>query len=212
MAEQQIIESHISPKQYVAESTAKRSIFLHHSAGSSVKSMLDWWNNTKERVACSYAIDRDGKIYEAFPSRFWAYHLGIKGDDDWQEKHSIGIEIISMGGLTKTPAGWKAYTNRVIPFNEVWEVPKGESYRGYQGFQKYTPKSIDSLVWLIKHLMSKHPDIKIQEEGLWGFWDYDQDVIKKHKSGLYSHTTVRKDKSDIFPQSDLIEKLMFNFS
>jgi len=37
-----------------------------------------------------------------------------------------------------------------------------------------------------------------------GFWHYDRGSDK----GVISHTTVRRDKSDIHPQRDLVEALL----
>ena len=138
--------------------------------------------------------------------------MGIKGDDDWNEKHSIGIELVSMGGLkfSHETKQWVDYKGRVIPTNLVIPFPKG--YRSSFGFQAYTDQQVESTIALIKYLKDKFPSIVTDNlKSNPKFWEYNEKVITNKIPGIWSHTTVRKDKQDIFPQANLIEQLRLNF-
>lgn len=201
--------------QFYPQIEEKKSIFLHHTAGTNARSCIEWWNKTPDHVGAAYVIDRDGTVYEAFDPRSWAYHLGIKGDDDFHEKFGIGIEIVSLGGLHRLPSGNTVYapawpaTSPSIPVGTE-DTFALEKYRGYDVFHRYTPAQISSVVELIKYLAYTF-NIRIQPN-LDGFWEYNENVVKCHWTGLWSHTTVREDKSDIFPQPELIQAFKDAFS
>lgn len=207
-----IIDHFINNGQYVTDLLEKKSIFLHHTSGGSFKSAYSWWNATPDRVGTAFVIERDGTIYRTFDEKYWAYHLGIKGDDDWNEKHSIGIEIVSMGGLTYSheAKSWVDYKKRTIPSDQVTPFSKG--YRSSFGFHSYTQKQIESIIRLIWYLKTKYPSISTSNLKQYpNFWEYNTGVIYNKIPGIWSHTTVRKDKQDIFPQSNLINQLRLNF-
>lgn len=196
--------------QYYPIQQAKQAIFIHHTSGSSAKSAITWWAQTPEHIGVAYVIDRDGTVYEVFDPTCWSYHLGVKGIDPYMEQHSIGIELVSYGGLREDSNGNLGYyPNWPIktPFNII---PKNEcisfdDYRGYNYFQKYTTAQMGSLVELIKSLSTqfKIPLNNVKDD----FWEYNPDVMVKRLPGVWSHTTVRKDKSDIFPQPELVNAL-----
>lgn len=196
--------------QYYPTVDKKDSIFIHHTAGTSAQGALSWWDQTPDVVGTAYVIERDGTIYEAFDPSFYAYHLGIKDDDNYMEKHSIGIEIVSAGQLYKEADGkyyfYPLYPSKngakVIPESEVWAV----DWRGYKHYHAYTDKQIESTINLIKHLCQKF-GIKIQSN-LEKFWEYNPEIYKKHITGLWSHSSVRSDKNDIIPHLPFIQKLI----
>ena len=187
--------------------TSKTQIFLHHTAGTTADGAIRWWNQTPEHVGAAYVVDRDGTIYETFPPEKWAYHLGIKGDDNYSEKHGIGIEIVAAGQLIPKNGQYFFYPllpnpagGRPIPINEI-EILES-AWRGYSAYHAYTPAQCISVIWLIDYLVKTHkinlqPDIR-------GFYEYNEDVIKNHLPGLWAHSTVRKDKKDIYPCTELL--------
>ena len=137
--------------------------------------------------------------------------MGIIGDDNWHEKHSIPIELVSAGPLVLEGKEYRFYPlwpNKLrwtrIPENEVVKLKK--EWRGYQIFHNYSEEQLESLKWLIGRLYLDFPSLKINND-LDSFYEYDESVITKHKEGIWSHTTVRQDKSDIIPVPSLIEAL-----
>lgn len=187
----------------------KDSIVLHHTAGTTARGALNWWNETPEKVGVAFVIDRDGKIYQAFDTMRWGYHLGVKGDSNYVEKHSVGIELVSAGILHKGPDDtfWffpaypKKFGGKQIPKEHVVEM----KWRGGEYFHKYTDAQIKSLVALIQHL-GKTLNIKTSVANK--FWEFQKSAkTKDPKEGIWSHTSFREDKSDIFPQKSLIDAL-----
>lgn len=179
--------------QYYQGIYPKKFIFLHHTAGGSAASSIAGWAATKDRVATPYVIDRDGSIYETFDPKFWAYSLGVKGATSI-EKATIAIEIANYGALDKNA---ETYTGKVIdPDKRVFV-----NFRGHTLWEKYTDDQIAALKNLLPYLISKFK-ITLQDN-LTNFWEY-QDPFKL-KSGIYSHTTIRKDKIDIFPQKEIVD-------
>jgi N-acetylmuramoyl-L-alanine amidase len=183
--------------QYYPSVQKKTHIILHHSAGGSAASSIAYWASTPEHIATPYIIDRDGTIYECFDPQFWAYHLGVKGAT-WLEKASIGIEICSYGQLTPNMAGeLLTYTKKVIPKDKAVKC----EFRGFQWYEAYTPEQITALKQLLPYLMDR---FKIQPQAdRKNFWEYRD--AKTLPPGIWSHTTVRKDKVDIFPQKEIVE-------
>lgn len=211
----EIKKLYLGNNQYYTNVYPKDTIWLHHTAGGDAKSAIAWWNQTPERVGTPYVIERDGTIYEAFDPKQWAYSLGIKGDDDYHEKHGIGIELVSYGFLIKEVDGFYAYplypnksAKRKIADSEVVTLDK--PFRGFQHYHKITDAQIKATIELIEYLV-KTFGIKIQDD-LTNFYEYNPDVIKNHSTGLWAHSTVRTDKFDVFPQPNYLKALSDKFN
>lgn len=184
--------------QYYQGVYKKDKIILHHTAGGSVAGAVSSWAADARRVATPYIIERSGDIYECFPPQMWAYHLGVKIPKTKElEQSSIGIEIVAYGQLTKKDGKYYTYTNRELPLSEVAEV----SFREFAYYQKYTDAQIKALSELLPYLVDRFK-IPLQTDRA-KFWEYRDPT--KLPSGIWSHTTVRKDKVDIFPQKELVD-------
>lgn len=179
--------------QYYQTVYKKTHIFCHHTAGGSAASSIAHWASNPEHIATPYIIDRDGTIYETYDPKYWAYHLGVKGLTSL-EKASIGIEICSYGALD---ANGKTYTGKIIPPEKRVKV----DFKGQLFWEKYTDEQIASLKILLPYLIDRFK-IPLQSNRK-NFWEY-QDPAKL-PPGIYSHTSVRKDKLDIFPQKELLD-------
>lgn len=197
--------------QYYPGVEGKEAIFLHHTSGLTARGAFDWWNQTPEHVGVPYIIDRDGTIYEVFPPNRWSFHLGIKGDDDYMEKRSIGIEIVSAGGLQAVEKKNIFYPHWPLTIQPK-EISKDEveildkAWREFKIFQIYTEEQINSLSLLIPFLIEQFnmPIPKVNKD----FYEYNDKIIRDHIPGIWSHSSVRKDKSDIFPYEPLLDMLM----
>jgi len=206
-----IIKKHLTNGQYLTTQDKKLSQFLHHTVGTSAMSAWRWWNATPDRVGTAQMIDRDGSIWECFNPSMWAFHLGIKGDDNWQEKHSINIELVSAGPLRYEDKEFRFYPlwpNKtrytVIKEEEVYAFTK--PWKGFEFWHKYTDDQLESLKWLIGKNVLTFPSLVVSND-IDKIFEYDPSVIEDHTPGLYTHGTVRKDKSDPFPYPPLIEAL-----
>jgi len=204
--------------QYYPVEKTKNQIFLHHTAGTTAEGAIAWWNQTPEAVGTPYVIDRDGTIYECFDPDYYAYHMGVRGDNNHVEKHGIGIELVSAGHLYRLKGSEKLYflplypktlAKKEIPAEDRIKLP--DSWRGYKHYHKYTDAQIKSVCALIEYLCKRY-DIKVQDKSR-QFFTYDESgEVLKGKGGIYSHTTVRKDKDDIFPQKNFLDALYKTFS
>lgn len=205
-----VFKKYLTNGQYLTGETPDKAIILHHTAGLTAAGAWEWWNQTPERVGVAYIIDRNGQIWECFDPTNWAYHLGIPKDNHGLEKASIGIEIVSAGHLYPdahgvcnqfmplypNKAGAHTITDNIVTFEEP--------YRGHKVFHGYTDEQIINLCQLIADLKSRFPGIEIPKILPEKFYEFDASVAKQVKGGIWSHTTVRLDKDDIFPQVELL--------
>ena len=122
-----INQNELTPDQYVKEdcSAIKCQIVGHWTAGgSSPKNAIHGWQKTSERVATAFFIagkptkndtHKDGDIFQAFGSKYYAYHLYFSQDinkipaqykksslDKEIARKSIGIEVCLWGFLKKS--------------------------------------------------------------------------------------------------------------
>ncbi len=192
----------LKDNQFYPTKHSKSRIILHHTAGGSAQSSVDWWNKKPDHVATPYIIDRDGSIYETFNPEYWAYALGLNSSAE--EKKSIQIEICNYGWCIKKFGKFLTGYGKEMPADRV--VVYKEKHRGHLYYEKYTDAQIASTVDLIEYLAWRFR-INIKPEDLKQFWWYD----RYSKKSLISHTTVRRDKSDIHPQPELIKEIYKRF-
>lgn len=211
----------LSEGQYVNEEIKKLQIVLHHTAGnSSAPGTIKMWDtDDRGRIATCVVISGkglskdtyDGEIAQAFSSKKWAYHLGIKPDVFRAnalpyrsiDPLAIGIEICNWGPLTQKSDGkYYNYVDRVVPNNQVCElvVP----YKGHKYYHAYTDAQIESVRQLLVYWNKVYGiSLKYNETDMW-------QVSKNALSavpGVYTHNSYRKDKSDISPQPKIIAML-----
>lgn len=202
-------EKGLSKNQYYESEYKKKHIFLHHTAGGSAQGAINWWNSAPDHVSTAYIIDRAGRVFECFPPQYWAYALGLKGGTEI-EKASIQIELVAWGSLLERNGKFYTYTKEEVPECEVEDFSwmSDGLWRGKRYYQGYTDEQIDSLGFLLQKLIK---DFKIELQPL-HFLKYVQNYRptwqKNPQSGIWSHSTVRKDKSDIIPQKSLTNLLI----
>jgi N-acetyl-anhydromuramyl-L-alanine amidase AmpD len=203
-----ITKKYLTNGQYVGTPQVKTGIVIHHTAGMNAQGAWAWWNQTPDRVGTPYLIDRDGSILECFDPKNWAFHLGIKGDDDYQEKCTIPIEIVAAGQL-RGPKNNMFYPlfpnlNRGIEINSKEICTLDKEFRGFKTYHAYTDAQIISLCQLVCNLKSLFPTIELPKSLPANFNQYDSNVIVKHQKGIFTHSTVRQDKNDTIPQPNLL--------
>ena len=206
--------------EYVYESTGKSQIVLHHTAGnSSGVNTINHWNNDKRgRIATCVTISgkgsskntHDGEICQAFSSKYWAYHLGIKPDVfrsrgiKYQrlDKIAIGIEICNWGYLTLKDGKYYNYVNREVSADQV--VVLDEPYKRHKYYHAYTDAQIESVRQLLVFWNERYGiplDYRVDD-----MWDVSDNALKG-VPGIYTHNSYRADKLDIVPQPKMVEML-----
>ena len=195
--------------QYIKQSTPKDKIFIHFTAGGpSAPNVIKYWNKDEPRVATAYVIGGDdGEVYECFHPDYWSFHLGVKGTNGALDKSSVGIEICSYGPLKEKNGkfyAWPADWTTEVSSDKVYTLDK--EFRGYKYFQAYTDKQMESLEKLLEFLIEEY-NILVQKSFDLSWFEYNDSLISKKTPGIWTHTNVRKDKSDSYPDKRLIEML-----
>jgi N-acetyl-anhydromuramyl-L-alanine amidase AmpD len=207
----EIISVDFPDNQYVREVTDKKQIVLHHTvSGQGVDGDIAWWRQTVERIGTAIIVNWDGKIYQCFSSKYWAYHLGAGNKN--LDMASIGIEIDAWGGLIRHnrlwyPAKWDVNLKQHVANTAVKPVTNVQTYsngyRGFYGFEKYTDAQIEAVR---KLLVFWNENYKIPLTYNENMWDVSNDALAGN-AGVWTHNSFRKDKSDCHPQPELIQML-----
>jgi hypothetical protein len=212
--------------QYVPEVHIKNQIVLHHTAsGKGVNGDYRHWLNDPKRIATCVIVDSEGVVNQLFNSKYWGYHLGIKAqvfknrNIPYQrlDKTSIGLEIDNWGGLKFIDNEWRAYPNKYgtgnltnrhgnkikVVLDEKNLVFYKNGFRGYEAFERYSNKELDTTAVLLKY-WSNHYNIPIDYNS--DIWDVTYRALRG-EAGLFTHVSYRSDKSDCHPQKELIQML-----
>jgi len=205
-----IVQTPFSVKQYFHEVHPKKQIYLHHTAGNgNAIQVFKGWEASKVQVATFVAIAGNGQIVQGFSSKYWAYHLGLKqsvftaNKVPYQslDKISIGIEVCNWGYLTEKGGKFYNYVNREVPLNEVTELE--QPFKGYKFWHKYSDAQIESVRKLLIYLNETYKiDIKYKDD----IWNVTKRALNA-ENGLFTHNSVRKDKTDVYPCPRLIAML-----
>jgi N-acetyl-anhydromuramyl-L-alanine amidase AmpD len=205
--------------QYIQEETYKFQIYLHHTAGNSdAAGVFQYWSTNQERVATHVAIAgkpgkndtfTDGQIVQGYPSKYWAYHLGLRESTFHKfnlpykslDRLAIGIEVCCWGQLAYKDGKHYNVANKVVAETDVIEL--STPFRGFKYFHNYTDAQIDSVEKLLRYWGSKYNIPLTYKEDIW-------DVCPRAlsgASGVFTHNSVRYDKVDIYPHPKMIEML-----
>jgi N-acetyl-anhydromuramyl-L-alanine amidase AmpD len=184
----------------------KTQIYLHHTAGGpSAENVFMDWQRTPVHVATCIVIGRDGTMVQGFNSKHWAYHLGLAPKNFSPlpyknlDKLSIGVEICNWGYLTEKDGKYYNYVNKEVTDVCILDKP----FKGHIAYENYTDGQIDNLRELLLLWEDKYKiDISYKED----IWDITERALKG-ENGLYTHNSVRKDKSDVYPHPKLIKML-----
>ena len=219
----------LNDNEYYKEIVTKDTIYLHHTAGGARPDyVIDGWERDKTRggnplrVATAFLIGRktsgvkdfDGAIYVPFNPKYWAHHLGLKRpryapfNNARLNAKSIAIEICNYGWLQRDEDGrfyFETASGKItIPKEEVCILDT--PWRGKKYFQKYTEKQLAALKTLILELARKF-DIPLPNHHYDRcYFDLKFDALNG-LPGLWTHVNVREDKTDCFPQPELIDML-----
>ena len=196
--------------QYFPEESVKTQIYLHHTAGSgNAEAVSRYWNGTSDRVATAFVVGADGTIVQCFSSKHWAWHLGIdqkefkamKQPYKNLNKTSVGIEVCNWGYLKEKDGNFYTYAGTKVPASMVTTLD--EPYKGFKHYYKYTDQQIESTRQLLVYLCETYDIPKEYRPEIFGL---DVEAFKNTK-GIFTHNSVRKDKSDIYPCPRMIEML-----
>lgn len=207
---QAIKQVRLKDNQYFAETSPKTQIYLHHTAGNgNAEGVSRYWNGNDSRIATAFIIGENGTIVQCFSSKHWAWHLGIDTEDFARNgakysnlnKLSVGIEVCNWGYLKKKGDKFYNYAGGVVNPSYVTELET--PYKGYKYWYKYSDAQIESLRQLVVYLCDTYNIPKDYRSEIWAI---DKEAFKGNK-GIFTHNSVRKDKSDMYPCPRVIEML-----
>jgi len=218
----QVIHKHYLPKgEYVEGPIKNEYIFLHHTAGgSNPYACIDHWGrDTRGRIATEFVLgginhrngndEYDGVMVQAFPTGCQGFHLGKTGSG-YMNRHSVGIEICSMGYLDDD---YKTYVNSKCIDSQVRKLD--EPFKDKLYWHDYSEKQIKATEKWIRYVGERDGiDIRlglkqyIQKYGPTKGFDFQMDAYNGKVKGLLSHTNVRKGKSDCYPHPDLVDMIL----
>jgi Putative peptidoglycan binding domain/N-acetylmuramoyl-L-alanine amidase len=172
----------------------------------------------------------DGELVQAFPTGGYGWHLGT--GNNVMHRNSVGIEVCNFGYLTlggywkwnattKKNEWIKLKADRLYTYvgtevnpasNQV--VTLAKEFRGHRTWHRYSDTQIEVIKeWLLFIADRDGIDIRkglpelIRQKGADAFDFFNPKYVEANK-GLWSHTNVRKDKVDMFPQQELIDMLL----
>jgi N-acetyl-anhydromuramyl-L-alanine amidase AmpD len=198
-----IIQVKFPDNQYYKEVHAKNQVVIHHTvSGANPTNVINAWTTNAERVATAFVIGGDGTIAQAYSSKYWAHHIGLKKSNNMQlNQQSIGIELCNWGGITEKDGKFYTAYNKEISKELI--IDYGKPWRGYRYFHKYTAAQIESLRQLLVYLCDTY---NISKEYHPTMWDVNTEALSG-KNGVFTHVSYRADKSDMHPQPELVEML-----
>ena len=206
-----IIQHKLPAQNYFPDEHAKTQIFIHHTAGAdNAIGVVDGWKTRVDKVSTAFLIGGNGDVVQAFSSKCWGYHLGLKSATFKKfnvpysplDRGSIGIEICNWGFVSLEADGrYKTYVNSYISKEQVLEIAGG--YRGFKHYHKYTDAQLASLKDLLIYLCDRYNIPKTFHANM---FEVNADALKG-TSGIWTHTSVRFDKYDCSPQPNLISTL-----
>lgn len=214
-----ITKSFLDKDEYFVGPSKKEFLFLHHTAGghNPYSTIKNWNNDTRGRIATEFVVGGpsvagndfkyDGTVLQAFPEGGYAWHLGDNGSQQ-MHKNSVGIEVCNFAYIVNglTYAKTKADQSQIVTLDKA--------FRGHKTWHRYSDKQLESLRQLILHIANRdnidiHSGLiaEIKKKGVDGF-EFNSDAYYGKVKGMWTHTNTRKDKSDMFPQQELIDMLL----
>ena len=204
--------------EYKVGPTKKEYVFLHHTAGwNNPFSTIDHWGrDDRGAIATEFVLGGqsvrgndnkyDGEMVQAFPEGGYGWHLGKNGSQ-YMHTNSVAIEVCNFGYIVdgKTYAGTRVDESQIVTLKEP--------FKGYKTWHRYSDKQIENLrLWLLWIAERDNIDVReglpslIKEEGAKAF-EFNSDAYYGKIKGTWTHTNIRKDKFDMFPQDELLEML-----
>ena len=226
----EIDKAYLDGNEYVKDygKIQPKNFFIHHTAGwnNPYNTINSWNRDDRGRVATQYCIggistkvgsygdDKyNGQVVECFPDNYIGWHLGKVGNFN-MSKYSSAVEICYFGYVTKKNGKYYTYVNSEVPESMVCDL--GYEFKGHQYWHAYTKEQIESLRLVINHSKKIYPKIdmsaglpQLLKDGVHpkDAFDFNDDAYNGRVKGLWTHTNVRKDKFDCFPQTELVEML-----
>jgi hypothetical protein len=215
----QINKYFLPSDEYKSGPTKKEYLFLQHTAGwhNPYRVIDSWGRDSRGAVATEFVMGGqsikgdnekyDGEMVQCFPEGAYGWHLGKNGSRH-MHTHSVGIEVCNFGYIKngKTYAGTTADKSQICVLDEP--------FRGYKEWHKYSDKQISVLKDFILYIAERDSiDVRkglveeVKKKGAKGF-EFNEDAFYGKIKGMWTHTSTRKDKFDMYPSPELLDMLV----
>lgn len=214
------IERYLLPKgEYKTGPTKKEYLFLHHTAGwhNPYKCVDQWGNDDRGTICTEFVLggpsvkgndDKyDGTMIQCIPEGGYGWHLGKNGSQ-YMHEHSVGLEICNFGYVVNG----KTYAGASVDASQI--VTLAQEFRGHKQWHRYSNSQIEATRKFILYIaerdsidISKGLIAEIKKSGAAAF-EFNADAYYGKIKGMWTHTNTRKDKTDLFPQQELIDMLL----
>jgi hypothetical protein len=215
-----IVNKHFLPiGEYKQGPIKPEYMFLHHTAGwqNPFNAIDQWGRDTRGPVATEFVLggssvkgnnnDNDGVVVQAFPEGNYGWHLGKNGSQH-MHVNSVGIEVCNFGYIKNG----KTYAGTSVVESEI--VTLAKPFKGYKTWHRYSDAQIESLrLWILWIGERDGIDITsglpkwVKESGAAAF-EFNEDAYYGKVKGILTHTNIRHDKYDMFPQQELLDMLV----
>jgi len=213
-----VVHRHFLPNDEYMVGSNPDYVFLHHTAGwhNPFNTIDNWGRDTRGKIATEFVLGGqsvkgndnryDGTLVQCMPEGGWGWHLGT--GMSYMHKHSVGIEVNNFGWVKdgKTYAGTRVHESQIVTLSQP--------FRGHKTWHRYSDKQIEVLRdWILWIGERNNIDVRaglpllIKQRGATAF-EFNHEVLKGRIKGLWTHTNVRRDKTDMFPQQELMDMLV----
>ena len=212
---------YLPSNEYVHERYDNEYAFLHHTAGreNPYRVVDSWGRDDRGRVGTEFVLGGishttgntayNGEMIQAFPEGNFAYHLGAVGSSKMR-KASVGLEICSMGYLN---SDYRTYVDSKCLISQACKL--AEPFKNRVFWNKYSNKQLEQIEKWIEYIGERDGiDMRvglqqwILKYGPTKAFGFHQDAYDGKVKGLLTHTNVRKDKYDCYPDPGLVDVIM----
>ena len=215
-----VVNKYFLPKgEYKEGPTQKEYLFLHHTAGwnNPYKTVDGWAKDDRGAIATEFVLGGrsvrgnddhyDGELVQCLPEGGYGWHLGKNGSQ-YMHTHSVAIEVCNFSYAVDG----KTYVNTPIAADQLVALP--EPFRGHSQWHAYSDRQIETLRLFILWMAERDSiDVRdglvaeIKQKGAKAF-EFNEDAYNGKIKGMWTHTNTRKDKFDLFPQTNLMDMLL----
>jgi N-acetylmuramoyl-L-alanine amidase len=136
-------------------------LVIHFTAGASgAKATAQYFQKPSSKTSAHLSLDTDGTWAQSVELDRKAWHAG---KSSWAgmtnlNKHTIGIEVVNPGPLTKTASGsYKTWWGKTLDNPNIIEAPHPNNPNGpVYGWVPFTTEQINSLIAIGQELMAEY--------------------------------------------------------
>jgi hypothetical protein len=205
--------------EYKPGPTAKQYLFLHHTAGwhKPCAVVEGWARDQRGPIATEIVLGGrsvrgddgryDGELVQSMPAGGYGWHLGRNGSQH-MHTHSVANELCNFSYLEQG----RTYVGTPVAADQI--VTLDSPFRGHRHWHAYSPAQLETLRRCILWIAERDSiDVRaglvaaIRQHGARAF-EYNEDAYYGRVRGMWTHANIRRDKFDLFPQSELIDMLL----